>query len=55
MIQHWNGKQWTIVKSPSPGGDDQLNDIKQIPGSTNIWSVGARPDLYGKQLIEFYC
>ena len=40
LIEHWNGMQWSIVKSPNPGTIyDRLNGITAI-SSTNIWAVG---------------
>lgn len=45
LVEHWNGKQWSVVSSPNNGtGRNQLNAISAV--STNdVWAVGyATPD-----------
>ncbi len=52
LTEHWNGKTWTVVTSPSPGsGDDTLFGVAKVPGG-GFWAVGAA----GKNtLTEFHC
>lgn len=43
LTEHWNGSQWNVVASPSPGlapgGDDSLHGVAVV--STNdVWAVG---------------
>lgn len=41
LIEHWNGRQWSIVSSPSPGAFfDVLTGITAI-APTNAWAVGS--------------
>lgn len=41
LIEHWNGKQWSIVSSPSPTGNDYLLGVVVL-ASNNVWAVGDR-------------
>ena len=42
LILHWNGKSWTQVPSPNPGGagDDQLYGVA-ISSADSSWAVGS--------------
>ncbi len=42
LIEHWNGKQWNIVGSPSPAqtSNNYLISVTHIPHSSTVWSVG---------------
>jgi hypothetical protein len=43
LIEHWNGKQWSIVSSPDPGvGGNQLTDVV-ARSSNDVWAVGYSP------------
>jgi len=42
LIEHWNGRSWTIVPSPSPGphgGQNILNSVA-MTSATSAWAVG---------------
>ena len=39
LIEHWNGKAWSIVPSPSPGTNDALTGVTES-GTNNLWAVG---------------
>ena len=40
LIEHWNGTEWNIVKSPNPGA--AVNDLYGVAAvsASNIWAVG---------------
>ncbi len=42
LVEHWDGMQWRIIPSPSPGGahSNYLNGVTQVPRSSKIWAVG---------------
>ena len=44
FIEHWNGKTWTVVPSPSPGarngGSDHLNGVVALAPNA-VWAVGV--------------
>jgi hypothetical protein len=42
LIEHWNGRSWKQVPSPSPGGPHRtyLNTVAVVSAS-NAWAVGA--------------
>ena len=42
LIEHWNGKQWSIVPSPNVSGStsDILNGVEEV-SARNIWAVGV--------------
>ena len=39
LIEHWNGKAWSIVASPTQGTSDHIGGIAAVSAS-NIWVVG---------------
>ncbi len=41
LIEHWNGKQWSIVASPNPTGSSftVLNGVAEVHAH-NVWAVG---------------
>ena len=41
LVEHFDGNSWTIVSSPTKGLAQQLNGVFALPGTTNVWSVGA--------------
>ena len=41
LIEHWNGTQWSIVTSPSPGSEyNDLNGVAAI-AANDVWAVGS--------------
>jgi hypothetical protein len=40
LTLHWDGIQWSAVKSPNPGQNTLLSGIARIPGSRGVWTVG---------------
>jgi hypothetical protein len=58
LILHWNGTTWRTVSSPDPGSPyNMLYGVSQIPGTTQLWTVGYRSDNHDslRTLIEYYC
>jgi hypothetical protein len=42
LIEHWNGRRWSLVPSPDPGpGFVQLSGVSAV-SATDVWAVGAR-------------
>ncbi|HZQ69134.1 MAG TPA: hypothetical protein VFA68_11500 [Terriglobales bacterium] len=41
LVEHFDGTSWSIVSSPTKGLAQQLNGVFALPGTTNVWSVGA--------------
>jgi hypothetical protein len=50
LAEHWNGKQWSVVPTPSPTGDDVLLGVAAI-STANVWAVGDYSP-QGQDLIE---
>jgi hypothetical protein len=42
LIEHWNGKTWTVVKSPNVGGRAVTNDLSGVAAvsARDVWAVG---------------
>lgn len=41
LTEHWNGTQWSLVNSPSPGSEyNYLNGVAAI-AANDIWAVGS--------------
>jgi len=41
MVQHFDGVSWKIISSPAPALAQQLHGAFAVPGSPNVWTVGA--------------
>jgi hypothetical protein len=41
MVQHFDGTSWSIITSPTRSLAQQLNGTFALPGSGNVWIVGA--------------
>jgi hypothetical protein len=41
LIVHFDGSQWTIIKSPIKGAAQQLNGVFALAGTKNVWAAGA--------------
>lgn len=44
LVEHWDGKRWTVVPSPDPGTfGNQLYGVAAA-GPSDVWAVGQRND-----------
>jgi hypothetical protein len=41
LIEHFDGSAWTIVPTPLRGLAQHLNGVSTLPGTTDVWTVGA--------------
>ncbi|HLJ35255.1 MAG TPA: hypothetical protein VKU38_16500 [Ktedonobacteraceae bacterium] len=56
LVEHWNGTNWSVVKSSNPGsGSDHLAGVAAV-SSNNVWTVGnyANSDGSGGTLAEHW-
>ena len=55
LIEHWNGRGWTVQASPNPGEPfgSELYDVAAT-SSTNAWAVGENYDVNDAALIEHW-
>src|SRR5258706_4368178 len=56
LIEHWNGRSWTVQHSPSPGSSSTLAAVAAVSGS-NAWAVGYSDSSDGttsKTLVEHW-
>jgi alpha-tubulin suppressor-like RCC1 family protein len=58
LIEHWNGRAWTVVPSPNPvTGTGNTDELLRIAGTsaTNLWAVGFfGTDLFNAMLFEHW-
>ena len=40
LIEHWNGKAWSIVPSPAPGSGSDLTGVTTSNAANDVWAVG---------------
>jgi hypothetical protein len=40
LVEHWNGKSWSVVSVPSSSGDDDLFGVARTPHTHTLWAVG---------------
>lgn len=52
LIQHWDGTQWSIVASPSPG--TQTNELLGLAAisANDVWAVGSRSGVETQEPID---
>ncbi|SRR5579875_101988 len=57
LIEHWNGTQWSIVSSPSPGSTaSDLLAATHVPKTKQTWAVGITYDsVTYRTLVEKKC
>lgn len=54
LIEHWNGKQWSVVASPNPGpGNNKLYGVTAI-SANDAWAVGYSYNSPVQTLIEHW-
>jgi hypothetical protein len=56
LIEHWNGRSWTVQRSPSPSSSSQLTAVAAV-SRTNVWAVGYSDSSDGtatRTLIEHW-
>jgi hypothetical protein len=41
LVEHFDGRSWSIIPSPKKGSAQQLNGGFALPGTQNVWGVGA--------------
>lgn len=49
LVEHFDGKKWSILASPTKGLAQQLNGTFALPGNSDLWAVGA----YSEPGIDF--
>ncbi len=41
VVEHWDGKQWSIVASPHAGISRYIEGMTAVPGMNQLWLVGG--------------
>jgi len=49
LIEHWDGKKWTVTQAPGPQGGSELSAVTAI-SPTNLWAVGSFVETTGTTL-----
>jgi hypothetical protein len=59
LIEQWNGRQWQVVPSPSPGAySNGLSGVANVPGTNQFWAIGVYQNTQrgpAQTLIEAFC
>src|SRR5438552_135089 len=53
LIEHWDGRAWTIVPSPNPGDYNFLLDVSAV-STDDVWAVGTRFDVAGTHNLAMH-
>ena len=55
LVEHWDGRAWTVVPSPNPGAaGDQFFGVA-ADGPNDVWAVGQRNDVNAdRPLVEHW-
>jgi hypothetical protein len=48
LIEHWDGRSWSLVPSPNVGDGSDLQSVSAVSG-TDIWAVGASYRGFGER------
>jgi hypothetical protein len=56
LVEHWDGSQWSVVASSSPGAEFNILQGVSADASIDAWAVGYQTDATGKNqpLIEHW-
>ena len=57
LIEHWNGRTWRHVASPSPGAPTRFSELSGVAAAApaSVWAVGAFSNgTEGQALIEHW-
>lgn len=56
LVEQWNGSSWNIATTPSVPSTGWLAGITVVPGTSDMWAVGAFAPGFGQAqtLIEYY-
>ena len=56
LTEHWNGRAWKVIPSPSPGPSHLLRAVAEVPGTSQAWAAGFYTNNNGEQtFVEGYC
>jgi hypothetical protein len=58
LTEHWNGRKWKHVPSPSPGGVNENNpSLVEVtaPSAHSAWAVGAISNGTAAQTLAVHC
>jgi hypothetical protein len=50
LVEHWNGHDWLVVRSPNSGSGDNLLQGVSVNSRTDAWAVGDDRVSYGSTL-----
>jgi hypothetical protein len=53
LIEHWNGRRWSIVPSPDPGDYNFLSDVS-ARSADDAWAVGSTYDADGPHTLVLH-
>jgi len=51
LTEQWHANKWSVVSSPNPSTEAQLNGVASIPGTHQFWAVGEYFSTYWHTLI----
>ncbi len=55
LLEHWNGKAWTLIAGPHPGGRSGAQLYAVTPHAPNdVWAVGYIQGMTQRSLIEHW-
>jgi len=54
LVEHWDGSQWSIVTSPSPGTKENILSAAAVMATNDVWAVGYFNDGQEKTLAEHW-
>lgn len=56
LIEHWNGRRWSVISSPNPGTVESILQGVSVVSANDIWTVGnySLTNGHNKTLIEHW-
>ena len=55
LVEHWNGKAWTVQRSPNPSSSANEFQAVAASSSSNVWAVGFHTALAEQTLVAHCC
>jgi hypothetical protein len=53
LVEHWNGRRWSIVDAPNPGGVASLYSVT-AQSAKDVWAVGSKGKDNQQTLVEHW-
>ena len=55
LVEHWNGRKWSVQRSPNPGSTANQFNAVAASSSSNVWAAGYSSGPPEQTLVAHCC